>query len=308
MSLLRRSIAAAAISAAILLSGGACTSDHPTAGPSATASASSVSVAALSAVDTAICATVKDASRDLLAFMLANPRQDHEAAIVDALTKFALLVQAKKADAAAPRLRDALQYLGASAEWQAISLGDRASAAIGDASEQVNRACGEPANDQLVAGDWIGTAKSPCEFPVSFQTGKGWLAVAVGAPWGDRARKESLAMVCEIAAKPAGHIAFIRVWTDPRASGGPRRALDAYLRGEDVRNPVWSDLTLGGAPGTEVVYGAYSESLKETRTERAFAVQTPKGVVVVMVGGMDVDDKAVVAAYELAKKTLAVNA
>jgi hypothetical protein len=93
---------------------------------------------------------------------------------------------------------------------------------------------------------------------------------------------------------------------DWRGGGAARRALDAYLRGEDVRKPAWSDLTLGGAPGTEVVYGTYSELLGGTRTQRAFAVQTPEGAVVVALTGLEAEEEAAVAGYELARKTLAV--
>jgi hypothetical protein len=55
-----------------------------------------------------------------------------------------------------------------------------------------------------------------------------------------------------------------------------------------------------------VVYRVYSELLGEIRTERAFAVRTPRGVVVVSLNGIESEEAAVVSAYELAKRTLAV--
>ena len=113
-------------------------------------------------------------------------------------------------------------------------------------------------------------------------------------------------MACEIDAKPAGHLGFLRVWTGAPATGTPKKALETYLGGEkNVKNAKFSDVKVGGLAATEVVFDTYSELLEETKPQRALAVSTPRGVAVLVLGGLDADEnKAMLPAYELAKRTL----
>jgi hypothetical protein len=170
---------------------------------------------------------------------------------------------------------------------------------------------GAEVEQRQASGGRVGAAGSPCELPVSFQLGDQWQAESVdaeGGPLEDLARVGSLTMACEIKGRSAGYIAFLRVWIGPSSAGGPRQALAEYLGNEQGEKPMWSDLTLGGAPATEVVYSQHNELLDEVRTKRAFAVKTPTGVAVVTLDGLEAQEDAVVAAFELAKKTLTVGA
>lgn len=69
--------------------------------------------------------------------------------------------------------------------------------------------------------------------------------------------------------------------------------------------PRYSTFTAGGLTGTEVEYLYTSEFLDEPKTEHALAVTTPRGPVVVHLGGLDTEEhKAMLPAYELVKRTL----
>lgn len=70
---------------------------------------------------------------------------------------------------------------------------------------------------------------------------------------------------------------------------------------------MYTDITVGRQPAAEVAYEQYSKLTDETRKQRAFAVQTPKGAVVVALGGFDSEERAITAAYEQARRTLTVN-
>lgn len=300
---------------AMILASTACAADRSAGRPSAAAPtastpAASASAAALSAADTAICKEVGAASRDMVMSILPGTFGQGETTIVGAFTEYVELLRAKAADAGDDKVRAALDRLAVAAERYATTMAEADGTAFGKASEELGRACGDPPKPPLAAGDRIGPAGSPCELPVSFQVAKEWRAGSIeveqGDPFAELTRKGSLALVCEIKARLAGHVAFIRVWSGPAAGGGLRRALETYLEGEDVREQDWSEPTLGGTPGAEVVYRVYSELLGEIRTERAFAVRTPRGVVVVSLNGIESEEAAVVSAYELAKRTLAV--
>ncbi|MFJ4685497.1 lipoprotein [Streptomyces sp. NPDC088789] len=115
-------------------------------------------------------------------------------------------------------------------------------------------------------------------------------------------------LVCEIDAKPAGHVGFLRVWTGEKGEADPRAVLTEFLAGEDgVSKERYSTFSGDGGSGAEVAYLLTIEFLDETKKERAFAVTTPDGPVVVHLGGMDsAEHDAMIPAYELAKKTLKV--
>jgi hypothetical protein len=112
---------------------------------------------------------------------------------------------------------------------------------------------------------------------------------------------------CEIDAKPAGHIGFLRVWTGQPGDADARSVLRAFVAAEDnVSKEKYRDVkTGGGVAGVEVEYLYTSKLLDETKKERALAVTTPDGPVVLHLGGMDTEEhEAMLPAYELAKRTL----
>ncbi|WP_330461372.1 lipoprotein [Streptomyces sp. NBC_00820] len=176
-----------------------------------------------------------------------------------------------------------------------------------------------------VSGGSIGAAGSPCELPVSFDIAEGWKAKGIdaeaelsktaggsdgGAP-GELAesflRQGPVTTACEIDAKPAGHLGFLRVWTGKPGAGDARAVLREFVAAEDdVSEERYRAVELGGGlSGVEVRYLYTSKLLDETKKETAFAVSTPQGPVVVHLGGLDTEEhEAMLPAYELAKRTL----
>ncbi|MEU0406082.1 lipoprotein, partial [Streptomyces sp. NPDC006197] len=68
---------------------------------------------------------------------------------------------------------------------------------------------------------------------------------------------------------------------------------------------TYRETRAGALAAAEVTYTTHSELTDETKEQRAFAVSTPKGaVVIVHLGGLDTDEhRAMLPAYELAKST-----
>jgi len=154
------------------------------------------------------------------------------------------------------------------------------------------------------SGGTIGAAGSACELPVTFDTAESWKAEAVKAPLS----QGPVTLACEIDAKPAGSIGFLRVWTGRPGDADARTVLEAFVAAEDgVSEEKYSAFTSGGLSGTKVEYLYASELLDETKKESAFAVTTADGPVVVHLGGLDTDEhEEMLPAYELARRTLRV--
>ncbi|MER5436022.1 lipoprotein [Streptomyces sp. NPDC002588] len=171
-------------------------------------------------------------------------------------------------------------------------------------------------------GATVGAAGSACELPVTFDTARSWKAEAVdagqaGESGGDLAEladavlhQGPVTMVCEIDAKPAGHIGFLRVWTGRPGDAGPREVLAAFVAaGEDASEEKYRTFTSGDVTGTEVEYLTTSEALDEPKKERALAVVTADGPVVLHLGGLDSQEhEEMLPAYELARDTLRTTA
>ncbi len=173
------------------------------------------------------------------------------------------------------------------------------------------------------SGGTIGADGSACELPVTFDIAEEWTAEAVDAgSGGDTSggtdgeladeladavlRQGPVTLACEVDAKPAGHIGFLRVWTGDPGDAEARAVLEAFVAAEDGAGKVrYSTFKAGGLTGVEVEYLYTSEFLDEPKTERALAVTTPRGPVVVHLGGLDTEEhEAMLPAYELAKRTL----
>ncbi|MFD9096573.1 lipoprotein [Streptomyces collinus] len=175
------------------------------------------------------------------------------------------------------------------------------------------------------SGGTVGTAGSACELPVSFDIAKHWKAKGIAAEEelskaskgsdGDLSgaladsllRQGPVTAACEIDAKPAGHIGFLRVWTGKAQDADARSVLRRFVAAEDnvSKEKYRTVSTGGGLHGVEVEYLYTSKLLDETKKERALAVATPDGPVVLHLGGMDTEEhEAMLPAYELAKRTL----
>lgn len=186
------------------------------------------------------------------------------------------------------------------------------------------------AQKTVESGGTLGTAGSACELPVSFELAESWEPEAVEAPAaqdsaasdGSEDLDEELAQemldemlrqgpvtaACEIDAKPAGYIGFMRIWTGEAGEDDARAVLEAFVADQDGASKAkYSEFKAGDATGAEVEYVYTSEVLDETKQEHAFAVATPDGPVVVHLGGMDTEEhQKMLPAYELAKKTVRV--
>ncbi|KUJ67077.1 hypothetical protein ACZ90_31945 [Streptomyces albus subsp. albus] len=172
------------------------------------------------------------------------------------------------------------------------------------------------------SGRQIGAKGSACRLPVTFALAASWKPKAVEPakpddPLAELTQQGETQLVCEIDAKPAGNVGFLRVWTGPAKAGGgdARKVLEGYLAAKgagDVRKPKYHQVTVGKKgtlPATEVVYTTYSKLMEESKQERALALMTPGGAVVLHLGGMDSGEhQAMLPAYELAKSSLAVSA
>jgi hypothetical protein len=152
------------------------------------------------------------------------------------------------------------------------------------------------------SGGTIGADGSACELPVTFDTAKSWKAEAVRAPLS----QGPVSLACEIDAKPAGNIGFLRVWFGKSGDADARTVLEAFVAAEDgVSKEKYRAFTSGGLSGVEVEYLYTSELLEETKEESAFAVTTADGPVVVHLGGLDTEEhEEMLPAYELARRTL----
>ncbi|WP_327186764.1 lipoprotein [Streptomyces sp. NBC_01334] len=167
-------------------------------------------------------------------------------------------------------------------------------------------------------GGSIGASGSACELPVTFDIAEFWKAEAVDAEettgsTGDLAdladaflRQGPVTMACEVDAKPAGKIGFLRVWTGEPGDTDARAVLEDFVAAEQGASGArYSTVKAGDITGTEVEYVTTSELLEETKKEHALAVTTPEGPVVLHLGGMDTaEHEAMLPAYELAKSTL----
>jgi hypothetical protein len=154
----------------------------------------------------------------------------------------------------------------------------------------------------------VGAAGSACELPVSFGIAESWEAEAVAIeaddPFAELARQGPLTMACEIDAKPAGAIGFLRVWT---GAGGDLRAILGEFIGDRAEQAVFRELRFGDRAGLEVVYQKKSQLDDELEPEQAFVVPTGAGVAAVSLDSFDSGEHAdMLPAYELAKASLTV--
>lgn len=161
-------------------------------------------------------------------------------------------------------------------------------------------------------GGTVGGAGSGCELPVTFDLAKDWKPKAVeidpDSDFAELAEQGPVTMACEIDAKPAGHVGFLRVWRAKATTVTPREALKGFVGAdENASGAAYKEVTSGGQRLTEVTYTAHSDLMDEDRPAHAFALATPEGPVVVHLGGLDSDEHGgMLPAYELAKQSVRV--
>lgn len=169
-----------------------------------------------------------------------------------------------------------------------------------------------PAVKTAAKGGTVGGAGSGCELPVTFDLAKDWKPKAVevdpDSDFAELAEQGPVTMACEIDAKPAGQIGFLRVWRAKTTTVTPREALKGFVGAdENASGAAYKEVTGGGQPLTEVAYTVHSELMDEDRPAHAFALSTPDGPVVIHLGGLDSDEHGeMLPAYELAKQSVRV--
>ncbi|MDF6063001.1 MULTISPECIES: lipoprotein [Streptomyces] len=159
-------------------------------------------------------------------------------------------------------------------------------------------------------GVTLGGKGSACALPVTFGLAADWKPQAVevepGSAFAELGQQGSATMVCEIDAKPAGNIGYLRVWQGKGSGTTPRAALEDFVAGDpNASKAAYAEMRAGSLAAVEVEYTVNVELLDERKTEHAFAVSTPAGPVVVHLGGLDSQEhEEMLPAYELAKRTL----
>jgi hypothetical protein len=142
----------------------------------------------------------------------------------------------------------------------------------------------------------IGGSDTPCPLPVAMDVPDKWKPARLEI--GDL-NQGGLDVLCEIDAKPAGAIGFIRVWVGPSAE--PRQALAAYVADQTkVTDTQYRDTAVGQGSGAEATW-----LTEDTGRRRAFAMSTPLKTVLVTTGGIDDEEyQKMLPAFLLAKQSL----
>ncbi|MEV0897120.1 lipoprotein [Actinoplanes sp. NPDC049802] len=161
----------------------------------------------------------------------------------------------------------------------------------------------------------VGPAGSACELPVSFEIAESWEPKAVDVDalgeLAELARVGDFTVRCEIDAKPAGNIGFLRVHVAGGLSGAPRDHLKTFVkagaRNQEISGETYSDVQIGGGQAAEVTWETYDKELDHRSRYSAFALNTSEGAMVVQLSPFGADEHpAMLPAFQLAERTLTV--
>ncbi|MCM2391138.1 lipoprotein [Streptomyces albipurpureus] len=180
---------------------------------------------------------------------------------------------------------------------------------VGNPQNEVKESV-EPSPTVAVGGR-VGGPGSPCELPVSFDLAADWAPkpVVEDTQFG-LTSMGAVTLKCEIDAKPAGIIGFLRIWVGAKVGEDSNAVLKEFVaeNAKSRKSEVFTQGQAGGFKMAEVTYLNTNEFIKIPKKERAFALATPKGVVVFDLGGLDsAEHEEMLPAYELAKKSLKAN-
>ncbi|MBP2325155.1 hypothetical protein JOF56_005540 [Kibdelosporangium banguiense] len=155
----------------------------------------------------------------------------------------------------------------------------------------------------------VGGADTACKLPVQFDTAAKWKAkqVTSAEEGGSLTNQGTFTMVCEIDAKPAGNLGFLRVWTS-RTTGQARAALDRFLADDrNITVPEIREVKVAGATAAEVTYVRDNPTAEVKKRERVLVVPTPDGAALLHLGGLDDEEHdQMLPAYVLAKQTMKI--
>ncbi|MEO3745370.1 lipoprotein [Plantactinospora sp. B5E13] len=191
------------------------------------------------------------------------------------------------------------------------SPGDAAAAANPTAT---STAPGAPWYDDVApaaAATKVGPKGAGCELPVTFDLPAQWKPkpIEFHPELAELIQQGGSTAVCEIDAKPAGNIGFLRVWiVDRGAVIGARKGLEEFLAAQGKLTDLqYRDTLAGPLRATEATYLEGSELTGESKRGRALVAATRYGTVLITLGGMDTEEfEAMLPAYQLAKQTISV--
>ncbi|NED98846.1 lipoprotein [Phytoactinopolyspora halotolerans] len=152
----------------------------------------------------------------------------------------------------------------------------------------------EPAMDLADQGE--------CDLPITFDIPEKWTSETVLAD--HDFEQGGLMPACEVDAKPAGWLGYIRVWTGPADDAG--QALETFLADSagEIEEPETREIEIAGVPGVETSYVQFLPAVDERKRERAFAIMTGDEAAVVTVSGFDTEEYlGMLPAYILARET-----
>ncbi|MFE9537907.1 lipoprotein [Streptomyces sp. NPDC006691] len=157
----------------------------------------------------------------------------------------------------------------------------------------------------------VGAPGTACAMPVSFELAPDWKPKpaprpAADSPLASWTKQGPFDLVCEIDAKPAGHLGYLRTWVQNTSTGTPRAALESFVGSQrNASKATYEEIEAGPLPAAEVVFETYSKLLDESKQEHALAVVTPRGTLVLHLGGLDTEEhREMLPAYELAKGSM----
>lgn len=148
--------------------------------------------------------------------------------------------------------------------------------------------------EQAPAGGTIGGA-GPCPLPVTMSIAKDWKPKAVPSGTYDIGGAQ---LACEVDAKPAGHVGFLRVYVTP-GPAEPKALLAKFLADAKQRK---EDQYRDSAPGVELTYVS---TQGDPVRRRAYAIPATGHTVVVVLDAFDSEEyDAMVGAFLLAQHSL----
>jgi hypothetical protein len=202
---------------------------------------------------------------------------------------------------------------GCAADTGASPAGQPAGSPAAAKAQPAKAQPGQPWRDDTkpaaAAGKFSGRT---CDVPISFDLAASWSPKAVKLDGGELdalAKQGGATMKCEIDAKPAGNIGFLRVWTPDQRGATPQQVLKAFLAGEKrLSEQQYRDTSAGGLTAAEVTYLRYSPITEESKRERVLAVQAPTGIALLVLSGFNNQEyEEMLPAYLLAQQSLTPN-
>nr|WP_225955203.1 lipoprotein [Kibdelosporangium phytohabitans] len=166
-----------------------------------------------------------------------------------------------------------------------------------------NGSSGAAAGSETIGGDG-----SPCPLPVTFKLPDGWKAQSVSTEGADAFGIADVELACELDAKPAGMLGFIRVFVGDtsKPSEDVLKAFVAKYKGKGTGDSAekYTATKIGGADGSEVSYVSWPVD-GDSKKEAAFAVKPGAKTVLVHVGGLDNEEhESMLPGFKLVKESL----